>query len=256
MTDNLPAKYEHQLETFQLPEELDNLDGLLQFENQIVIASRDLSEAMDRFGFHVHMILEYKLWRHRLDGKNRPLFNTQEDYLEYLEPRCRAGVSTMKSYHTGSRLAVWLGFDTIEKISRGGLTLFVEMAKMAKLDRETGKPIGPKSGSLPAGKDPITYYREVAEKMISDKESGLNDRSYNQRKKLGQLMEPSKPRVEFDIPDKRNPLYVIWVAEAYDGDGMLIPYPGNYGLIKADSPEFVLLEWYKHVGVTWKDEFR
>jgi hypothetical protein len=121
------------------------------------------------------------------------------------------------------------------------------------MDEETGEPKGLKHGT-PPGNMPIKEY--LAKVATDFAEGEFVPGGYDKDKAMHKALAPGKPRVEFDIPDRRNPLYVLWIAEAYDSDGMLIPYPGNYGPIKGDSPGFVLFEWYKHVGVTWKEEYQ
>lgn len=252
MTDNLPAKYERELETFVLPKELDNLDGLLQFEGEVISSAATLSDAMDRFGFHLHIILENRMWRHHKTSDGQPSFDNQQEYLEWLAVKSRTGVSTMKSYHSACRFGRAIGLTDVKQISEVGLPMLVEVSDYVVTDRNTGEPLRLKYGQPPEGKEIKEYLREA----VSDFASRDFVPPHEKRKELGRVFAPGRPRVQFDILDPRLPGNVIWVAEMWDKDGMLVEIPGNYGPITSKTPQFVLQEWYKRLGVDWKEEYR
>lgn len=51
-----------------LPEEADNLEGFLLFQEQLGIAWDDAVDARARVAYHLHMILEYELFRHETES--------------------------------------------------------------------------------------------------------------------------------------------------------------------------------------------
>jgi hypothetical protein len=236
------------------PKNLDSLNGLELFEEQVILASQDMGDARDRFAYHLHLILEHRLWRHRKTESGDMAFTDQQEYLEYLSSRCLAAISTMKAYHGAIRLAKHLGYDTMETIGQIGLSIFMDMRDRLEIKRDTGEPLGLRYGKLPEGKELKSYLHEVIEQVSPD-EKTVALRPYDRRRTLDQIMCVGVPRIEFDIPDMtNNPGYITWHVEMYEEDGMLVDIPGNHGQVNKNTPTYVLRDLAKRLGVGWKLE--
>lgn len=242
---------------FELPTELDNLHSLEVFEGQVVIAFSDLEEAYGevndaytRAAYHIHMLLEHQLWRHRLTpdrpdpitGKMmyKPLYNIQEDFLEDLASRTVRGfgVSTVKGFHTALRRARQLGF-TRQQIEASGVHVFNQIAK--KL--EPGESLKLKDGPPPGGKGTLEYLREVVETVTANPERpDIVLKPHDFKIQLEKMLSPRKARIEFNRMPGQPMTTFQWFYDRASDDGMPDIKVGNIHVQFADSPPNAVIE--------------
>jgi hypothetical protein len=238
-------------DAFHLPRKMDSIEGLLAFEGQVEIAAGDVAESTVRLAYHVHMILQYQLWRHvTLDDGKTPAFGTQYEYLDYLAGKIYAGTSTMKAYHVAVRLAKFLDYS-VDNIQVRGVSIFSEVCRRVIFDRITGEPVALKSGKVPDGYEIKGYLREVIDEVGPSDSHEMRLRGGDIRKELDAKLLRNRPSIDFDIPDGRYPEIVTWHVELRKDD-MLVDIPGNHSRISKDAPDYVLEAWYKRVGCGWR----
>lgn len=236
---------------FNLPSELDNLRSLETFEEQVVIAFGDIdeaytavSDAYTRAAYHIHMIMEYDLWRHRLTPEGQPLHDTQEEYLADLADRTMRGfaVSTAKGFNTAFLLARDLGYSR-QEIEKRGVYIFREMSKYVDKEYGTGKPLRLKDGSTPPdGKTVEEHLKSTVEQITSDSEKPadvvLRPRQF--KLELDRALAPHKPEIWFQrFSDNGKDTY-HWFYQRVLDDGTLYHRDGKAKLeLEGDPPQEV-----------------
>lgn len=242
--------------SLELPDGFDSKEGLDAFEEQVVIAAVDIAQGTVRFSYHIHMILQYELWRHRKTEDGGPAFNTQNEYLEYMSDLCAAngaritGVSTMKAYNTAFKLAKSVGYE-LPEIEEKGLGVFNEVAQLLVLSK-SGEPVRLKYGELPEGYNATGYVREVIDEVGPSDNHEMKLYGSDIKRSLQNKLANKRPIIEFDIPDPSKPEIVTWHVEQYDSEGALVDIPGNHTQISSLMPDYVREAWFRKVGCGWK----
>lgn len=244
---------------FDLPPELDNINSLELFEQQVVIAFGDIeqaytdvNDAYTRAAYHIHMILEYGLWKHRqvedseLPGVYKQFHATQEDYLADLAGKTMRGfaVSTAKSFHTAFKIARHhLGYSKAE-IEARGVYIFKEISKYVEKEHETGKPLRLKDGSIPpGGKTVIEHLRDTVESVTANPERPdivLKPKHF--KLELQRQLAPRTPRVEFRHYPGRDMTQLTWEYERYNDDGMPDFKSDNLTIKWSGDPPTIVME--------------
>lgn len=217
--------------SFSLSPELDSEVGLRFFEEQVILAAEDWNDAKTRFAYHVHMILEHNLYRHALDDTGQPVFPAQKDYLAYLDQVVGRAVSTMKRDHGAIKMAKAIGLSTPQQIDEVGIEVLVDTFEGFKTDRDTGEPLGLKSGRIPVEKTPVEYARQVVTELSRSRNGNINLRRGDYKKELQRLLSPYKPIVRIE----RYEHYFRWTFEQYQYDGMLIFMSGDVEIRVSDN---------------------
>lgn len=201
---------------FEADESIMTEAGLDFFENQIVVSAEQMAHARTRFAYSLYMVLEYELWKKRVDITHdeygdeyvTQAFATQGEYLSYLSTRSMVGISTMKAYHSALRTARSLGFTTYHDITKTGVYVFQEINRSVETDRKTGEPKRLRSGAkLPDDVDDLkTYLHDVVVDLSPSAEKpdiGIL-RPADFKAELRQKLYPRKPE--------------IWLERSEDGE--------------------------------------
>lgn len=249
---------------FDLPAKLNNLASLEAFEQQVFIAFGDVERAWDdvsraytRAAYHIHMILEHQLWRHRQtkgeDGQEYSMYNYQEDYLADLAQNTLKGfkVSTVKQFHSTIRMYKAMGWSR-QQIEEATIRVLNKVSKRVEKDYVTGAPMGYKDGKVPEGKDLVTHLNEVTQEVI--KRIDAPDIVFTNRDldiHLDQQLANRKPMIDFRRLYGRPMTEVQWAYELTDDAGQLTP--SKYGILRlyweGDPPESVKIALLNKLGI-------
>lgn len=227
--------------SFDLEKHFLSKEGFELFDAQAEIALGDVEEATTRLAFHIHVILEYDLWRY--GG-----FESQQEYLENLASRKRNSfaVSTMKNFHSALRLAKQLGYGSREMVEERGVWVFEAINREVITDASTGEPLRLKRGELPRGREIHEFLREAVETYGGDASGEW--RNNDLRTVVAQFLTPGRWRVEFSPATDHRWWDVYWHVEAFDTDGMMVQVPGNHTrLSEGRAPEVVRDEYFKRL---------
>lgn len=252
---------------FDLPDELRSVNSLELFEEQVVIAFDDIEEAYQavndaytRAAYHVHMIMEYDLWRLRTvkevdpetgEVTERQLHGSQEEYLEDLAGKTLRGfaVSTCKQFHTSIRVARHLGYSRHE-IEDRGIYIFNEINKRVEKDHNTGTPLALKDGRPPGGREINDYLREVVEETVASGSPDVILKPRDFKLEIERRLSPYTAKIDFFRLPGKDMTKIQWSYELYDEAGML---QGKYGTVsfqwEGDVPEGVKVKFLQKLGV-------
>ncbi len=247
---------------FNLPPELNNLNSLELFEQQVVIAFGDIeqaytdvNDAYTRAAYHIHMVLEHDMWQHRLvpdndmPGVYKQLHSSQEDYLADLAGKTMRGfaVSTAKGFHTAFRMARQLGYSK-QQIESRGIYIFNEISKkFVDKKYDTGEPIRLKDGSTPPqGKTVNQHIIDTIEQVTTNPDRPdivLKPKHF--KLELQRQLAPRTPRVEFRHYPGNDMTNLVWEYERFDDAGQLDFKSGELIIqFKGNPPTSVLERFY------------
>lgn len=267
-----PIRIDFEALEFELPDQLDNLAALELFEHQVLIAYGDVEEAWDamshaytRAAYHIHMILEHRLWRHRkkieiIDGIEREyqVYNFQEDYLSDLAQNTMKGfkVSTVKQFHQTIRMYKELGWSR-EQIENATIRTLNLVSKRIEKDYLTGKPIGLKHGELPPDTSLEDHIIQVTNEVVASPDRP--DVSFTKREleaHLDQKLANRKPGIEFIRIAGKDMSTIQYSYTIYESDGMM-SNRSKFGKVQViwdpEPPMEVKLKFFEKLGIDFGD---
>lgn len=256
-----------------LPQGMDNLEGLLTYEGMAYRAYRDMVAERTALAYSVYTILEYELYRHRVEPvcptclKSRTrttvsstdpicpyhgqveaewvcVYNNQKEYLVELKNKVNRHESTLKLYKQAMRIAANHGFDTVGKVlERGGVDTFIEIAEKSHLDRETGEVQSFKHGHAPNGKTDAQHLGEFLQQDGPD----INDPEdiVDWRYRLRNTLQPVTTRIWFVIDKEKR--RTLWHKEVVENGS-----PTHWGpcdVWDPDTPEDVFNQYLDYLKI-------